>query len=199
MIMNPQPSLIGQDSPLLALLPCDHCRGLGVWLDPNGALHPCPRIEVGEPHAGPTDRGAFIVRSLRRLRQEKQDIGLVAFEVAKALLPHSADDPCDRRFLTDRYFTWTNDPLRQIAYTVAELRYKWFLPVLSSKDRSGGYWIAADQTDFEAWFVRARSAPVTQLGGLHSLARATFPVFAEQAELDFWSDMQPVEVTDAFH
>jgi len=195
--MNPQPLLTTHDSRLTTLLPCDHCRGLGVWLDPNGSLHTCPRIEIREPHAPPSPRAAFIVRSLRRLYEEKQAIDPVAFEVAKALLPYSADDPCDRHFITDRFFQWSTDRLRQLHYTIAELRYKWMLPVASRKVAPAGYWIAADQKDFELWFVRAKAALVTPLIGLNCLARATFPVLADQLELDFRRDMSPVEVTDA--
>ncbi len=64
----------------------------------------------------------------------------------------------------------------------------------SRKQEPSGYWIITDLEDFKEWFDRVKAAPITQLTTIHRVAKANFPVFAEQIEMDFWTDEEAADV-----
>jgi hypothetical protein len=88
--------------------------------------------------------------------------------------------------------TWLTKPdqIRKLHSWIEELRKSWLLPIGGRKSGFSGYWIITDLEDFKEWIKAVMSAPITQLGTVHKLAKHNFPVFAEQMELDFWKDME---------
>lgn len=175
--------------------PCDRCLGLGKVIAPSGIVATCPTIIMRGRDHYLSPAGHIISRAVDRL----QSLGAVAdatsFEIARTLSRHSRELPCSRRELIDRHFDYVSGPdapsrdehrRRAVSKAIESLRNEWRLPVCSRKDRPSGYWIATGVEDFAEFFDRACREPITHLSTLHRMAKANWPVFAEQIELDFW-------------
>lgn len=168
---------------------CDRCQNIGMRIGPTGMFEECPAIVVGEPHAEPNPAGTVLRHFATVLKRRHIQPNSHAFEVARTLTRFTTAEPCSRELLLDTHFTWTSSRLRKFHYAIEELRSVWLLPVGSRKEEPAGYWIITDVDDFAAWVTRAKAAPITQLSTIHRVARANFPLYAEQLELDFWSDI----------
>ena len=171
-----------------AIYRCERCRDTGVWLTPMGVINECPKLQLSlDDHVRANDAAQMILRAGRHLSYRGIVANPLAFEVAVALTRHSTLEPCTRQELIDRHFQWatTKSFKREVCITVEQLRSVWLLPVASRKQEPHGYWIATEEADFKRWVDRAKSAPLTQLSTIHAVARANFPVFAEQLELEF--------------
>ena len=180
---------------------CGRCHDLGLWLQPTGVIAVCPRLMMGEAHNTPNAAAEMVKRAGRLLEHKQIVANPHAFSVAKALTRYSHIEPCNRQKLIDSYFTWSPEyaNTRELHRVIEELRSVWFLPVASRKKVPHGYWIATSQDEFEEWFRECTSAPRTQLKTIFRLAKANWPVYGEQIEMDFWKDMtvEPeAEVTD---
>lgn len=165
---------------------CDRCGDLGLWMAPNGDVLPCPVIQMRKPHAEVNLAAQIVARSIEVLKAKKRPVHHVEFDVARCLTHFTCDMPCDRELLLRNYFGWqgsTSGNLRRFHHVIEDLRKEWLLPVASRKD--GGYWISTDVDDFQEWVREATSAPKTQLTTVHRLAKAHFPLFAGQLELEF--------------
>lgn len=170
---------------------CDRCRGIGLWQEPSGAVALCPEIQLRRPHALPKPAAVVLRRSVDLLAFRKLPVNALGFDIARTLVEFTSDDPCPRDVLLDRHFTWARHPLRHFHKAIEELRALWLLPVGSRKSDPSGYWIITEVDDFAAWVERSKAAPIKQLSTIHAVARANFPVFAEQMELEFWKDVDP--------
>ena len=169
---------------------CSRCGDLGVWMTPAGAAAVCPVIQMGQPHVEPNAAAKLIERATRSLAFRELPILTLPFEVARTLSYSTSSEPCDREYLLNKHFGWQSaSRLRKFHYVIEELRSGWLLPIGSRKEEPFGYWIITDEADFKDWFERTRSAPIKQLSTIHKVARANFPIFAEQIELEFWKDM----------
>lgn len=171
---------------------CDRCFEIGMRIAPSGQIEPCPTLTLGGEHCELKPEGARICRAIEGLWKRRVDVDQIHFEIARTLSQYSTARPCPTRELTDRHFSYvTGDENRRRKVTLAVrfLRDIWMLPVASRKDKPAGYWIAVDESDFKDWFERAKREPITHVSTLHRLAKANWPVFAEQVELEFWKDM----------
>lgn len=174
---------------------CYRCGDSGLWLTPtDGRIGTCPVISLGQPHAELNAAARLIERAGRSLDFRKIKANPVAFDVARALVKFDCRTPCSREYLLDKYFGWaSHNRLRKFHSVIEELRAVWLLPVVSRKGAPSGYWISTDQKDFEAWVERASRAPRTQMTTIFRLAKANWPVYGEQIEMEFWRDMGPAE------
>lgn len=175
---------------------CAKCRDLGLWLTMQGDVQPCPSIAAGDAdHRHPSPAAKMIQRSIEVLRQEHVRIDSRTFEIARTLMQFQSEQPCSREDLLKTYFSYLPmtraNQLRKFHAVIEELRRVWVLPVGSRKESPGGYWIITDQKDFEEWFNRSKSAPLTQLTTTYRVAKRNFPIFAEQIELDFFNNVDP--------
>lgn len=181
-------------SPLLDLInECHVCRGIGLWKLPNGDVGQCPNQVVSGADHNYTGTAAMIRRSVMRLKHGGFEINSHLFDLVLFLRSYTSERPCDREKLLAMHFKYLPEGparLRHFHKAVEDLRRDWLLPLGSRKDAPSGYWIITEQKDFESWVKRSTAAPITQLSTIHRVARANFPVFAEQMELDFWSDIQ---------
>ena len=174
--------------------PCFRCGDLGIVINPQGMVATCPEITLGEPHAEPNAAARIIERATRSLMFRKVPVNPLAFDVARALSRQTTDHPAPRQTLLDKYFGWaSHQRLRKFHYVIEELRSVWLLPVASRKGTPHGYWIATTQADFKEWVERSKSAPIKQLTTIHAVAKANFPIIADQLEFEFWNDLQPAE------
>jgi hypothetical protein len=172
--------------PLYAQCVC--CRDLGIWLGPSGRPLICPQMQTGAVHNLPGPAASIVQRSIRRLGSRNVNAHL--FDLARHLTRATSEAPCERDEMLRKYFSYTVSPLRKFHQTIEDLRSSWLLPVGSRKDAPAGYWIITDLADFKDWYERAKAAPITQLATIHRVARANFPVFAEQMEFEFWTDLE---------
>lgn len=168
---------------------CARCRDHGVWLTPQSRVELCPRIQCGDEHPELSAGARLIERAGRSLLFRKIDAGFLAFSLACDLARFTSGEPCSRQDLIDRHFAgFGASSLRHFHYTIEELRSVWLLPVGSRKSTPHGYWMITSEADYKEWFDRTTQSPITQLSTLHRNAKANFPVFAEQIELEFWKD-----------
>jgi len=171
---------------------CFACGDLGlIWTD--GRVSTCWRLRAGAVHNRPNEAAQMIERAVRNLMIAKRPIDQHVFHVAQSLIGFTSDRPCKRDVLIERHFTFSASSLRKFHETIETLRKEWVLPVGSRKESPGGYWIITDIDDFAKWVARAKAAPITQLTTIYRNAKRNFPVFAEQMELEFWSDMDVAE------
>lgn len=168
---------------------CIVCADTGVWMNPHGLIVGCPNRQVTR-HNPPGPAGSVFNRSAKRIADRGQHVNAKAFDVAKFLTGFTSRVPCDRKFLIDTHFSYSASSLRNLHSTIEELRRVWLLPVGSRKDAPAGYWIITEMNDFAEWVERSKSAPITQLTTIHRVAKANFPVFAEQLEIEFYNDIQ---------
>jgi hypothetical protein len=140
----------------------------------------------------------MLFRATKRLSDMKIFVHTEAFDVARILTFFTTEKPCSRQKIFDVFYTDTNlteaNRLRKFHGIIEELRTVWLMPVGSRKPEPCGYWIITELEDFKAWYKGTTSAPITQLTTIHRVAKHNFPVFAEQIELDFFSNVEP-EVT----
>lgn len=179
----------------LAAAVCIVCNDTGVWMDPQGRIVSCPRIPL-DPHNQPGPAGEVFRRAARRVASHGQ-VNAKAFDLGRYLTRFTSEQPCERTRLITQHFSYSSSALRNLHSTVEELRRVWLLPVGSRKDAPAGYWIISEMQDFAAWVERSKAAPITQLTTIHRVAKANFPVFAEQLEIEFWNDIQPVDLPAA--
>lgn len=174
---------------------CWVCFDTRLWIMPNGRLGRCHRLESGAPHNACSRSAEILYRAAMRLREPSgRSINALAFSVAVRLAQFTSARPCPRDQILEMFFTYSaRNRLRNFHAVIEELRRVWLLPVGSRKEEPAGYWIITDEADFALWVERSRSAPVTQLTTIHRVARANFPVFAEQLEFEFWNDVEAVE------
>lgn len=171
---------------------CERCGDLGININSSGLVVTCPDIALQRPHSQPNQAAKIIERATRSLMFRKVPVNPLSFDVARALSRRTTDVPAPRQTLLDKYFGWaSNQRLRKFHFVIEELRSVWLLPVASRKGTPHGYWIATEEADFADWVQRSKSAPIKQLTTIHKVARANFPILAEQLELEFWQDMQP--------
>jgi len=176
---------------------CGRCYGLGAWLTPMGIVTECPKLQLRlNDHPQPSAAAAAILRAGRQLQFRKLVANDLSFRVARMLAGYgSTTRPVTRDEIADQHFEWARSTKkREIALVIEDLRSNWLLPVGSRKSQPFGYWIITDEADFRAWVTRSLAAPIRQISTIRAVARANFPVFAEQIELDFWKDLAPSEV-----
>lgn len=172
---------------------CGRCGDTGVWLTPAARIEVCPKIQLGERHNIPNAAAQAIARAGKLLNFRGLTANPHAFNVARALTRFTSAAPCPRQKLIDKYFQWAGTQnLRHLHSAIESLRSVWLLPVGSRKKQPHGYWIITDEADYKSWFEETKTSPVTQLSMLHRNAKANFPIFAEQIELEFWNDVEPV-------
>lgn len=172
---------------------CSRCLDTGVWLAPTNAVETCD-LWSKTPHA-PNPSAILLARSARRQESLENHINPFAFDLARILTHYTTDAPCLRLDLLEFFFADTilsgANRLRKFHALVEELRQVWLLPIGSRKFKPSGYWIITDLEDFKAWFNhRVKAAPVTQLTTIHHVAKYNFPLFAEQLEIEFFSDIK---------
>ena len=165
---------------------CQRCNDLGLWLTPQGIIAVCPNIQLGYDHPPRSEASLAIERAGISLARRGITVSLSSFRVARAIARFSTDKPCGREYLINHCMEWAgSQKLRHLHAIIEDLRCTWFLPVGSRKGLPHGYWICTDSTDFHEYFEAAKSAPIKQLTTLHGVAKANFPVFAHQLELEF--------------
>lgn len=169
---------------------CDLCFGIGLRHRPTGGIEQCPALQFGLEHCDLSEEGKLIVRAVANLRARRLDVDPIHFDVARSLAQFSTTRPCSSRDLGERHFSYKagEDRRRLVTKAIRFLRDIWFLPVVARKDKPAGYWIAVTQNDFAAWVDEAKDEPITRLSTIMRLAKANYPVFAEQIEIDFWKD-----------
>ncbi|MCC7308296.1 MAG: hypothetical protein IT173_12075 [Acidobacteria bacterium] len=167
---------------------CIVCADTHVSISPQGRIERCPLLRV-QPHNQPGPAAHVFGRAALRVAAARGPVNAKAFDLARFLTRFSSAVPCERSELIRVHFDYSVHKLRNLHSTVEVLRREWLLPVGSRKDVPSGYWIITELDDFSRWVSRARSAPITQLTTIHRVAKANFPLFAEQLELDFWRDL----------
>lgn len=178
---------------------CDRCGGYGIWLTPKGLIAECPNYQLRlNNHPAPGAAAQSVLTAGYKLAARLHTVLTQPFDIARALTRGTTTRPIDRDYLITKYVGTGGGSLRRFHHVIEELRAVWHLPVASRKDTPHGYWIATDVDDFREWVARAKSAPISQLSTIHAVAKANFPVFAEQLELEFWSDMETGDRTTDF-
>lgn len=177
---------------------CGKCYGLGAWLTPQGIIAECPKLQLGhDDHPQPGEAAQMILRAGRQMQYRKVIANDLAFRVARHLAVHGTTaEPVTRQELIGQHFEYARSQvLRELHKVIESLRSEWLLPVGSRKHAPNGYWICVEERDFREWVERYNAAPLRQLTTSHRLAKAHWPHFAEQLELDFWNNVEPVEVS----
>ncbi|MEQ1644893.1 MAG: hypothetical protein ABL959_15700 [Pyrinomonadaceae bacterium] len=171
---------------------CDRCFGIGLRISPMGRVEKCPTLQLGDSHLELSLEAKRIVRAVEILERQKMIADTIHCEVARTLAKYSIDKPCSARELGDRLFSYVlgdENRRRAVTLSIRFLRDTWLLPVGSRKHAPTGYWIITNETDFREYFERAKAEPITQLSTIFRLAKANWPEFAEQIEIDFWTDI----------
>lgn len=168
---------------------CFVCSDTGLMFRDLEGVSACWRLRAGAEHNAASPAAELLARAVRTARIKKHDIDRHTFDVAVTLCRFSTEKPCKRDRLIELHFRHTRDPKRAVASTVETLRRDWLLPVAARKAEPSGYWIAASQDEFAEYVDLCRSAPITQLTTLYRTAKANWPVYAEQLELEFWNDL----------
>lgn len=171
---------------------CDRCFRIGLRIHPNGHVERCPSLQLGDRHVELSEQGKRITRAVERLVRHNVEVDTIHFDIARSIAQYDTDRPCSSRELIDRHFRYidgSENQRRAVTKAVRYLRDIWFLPVISRKERPAGYWIATSEADFRAYVDRAKAEPITRLSTIHRLAKANWPVFAEQLEIEFFNDM----------
>lgn len=173
---------------------CNRCFDTGLWLASDNAVEMCPGRLRNESHASPNAAAQNLCRSVKLLNEKQIWINPQAFDLARLLTNFDSKTPCPRQEIFDTFYDTTTlsyqNQLRKFHALIEELRSIWLLPVGSRKTEPSGYWVVTELADFREWFERVKAAPVTQLITIYKVARHNFPVFAEQMELQFLSDIQ---------
>lgn len=179
---------------------CHVCRGIGLWELPNGQIGQCPNLIVSSIDHTYTGTARMIRRAVMRLKFRGFDVNSHLYGLVLFLRTFTSERPCDREKLLAMQFKYAPEAsrLRHLHKAIEDLRRDWLLPVGSRKDDPASYWIITEMNDFSAWVQRSKAAPITQLSTIHRVAKANFPVFAEQMELDFWNDIQIQEEAKAY-
>ncbi|HUF02825.1 MAG TPA: hypothetical protein VMM38_01475 [Aridibacter sp.] len=183
--------------PFDAIRPCEcyRCLDTGFWLTPRGEVLSCPRVEMREPHPETGVAARTLRRATDRLLVEGREISSVEFNLAQILTLYTADEPCQRKVLISHFFGDTNlthsNSLRKLHSMIENLRRQWLLPIGGRKAEPAGYWVITMLAEYKEWYRSVTAAPITQLSTIHKNAKHNFPHFAEQMELNFWSDMGP--------
>jgi hypothetical protein len=177
---------------------CQRCFDTGIWLTPTNDVAECPqKVMLPGSHPQLNAAAEILQRSVRRFK-ERNYVMPQTFDLARILSNYTTDEPCARQLIFDLFWQDTNlteaNRRRKLVAMIEELRLKWLLPIGSRKIEPSGYWIITTLEDFKAWFDRVKSAPITQLSTIHKVAKHNFPLFAEQMEIDFWTDMKKDEV-----
>ena len=174
---------------------CIVCSDTQVWINPHGRIARCPQADL-DPHSHGVPGPAAVIfnRAALRVAHDERPLNAKAFDLGRFLTGFSSESPCRRELIIESHFSYSVSALRNLHHVVEELRRVWLLPVGSRKDAPAGYWIISDLDDFAAWVARSKAAPITQLTTIHRVAKANFPVFAEQMELDFWNDINVAEM-----
>lgn len=179
------------------LLPCPRCLDLGLWISPANQVTECPELTVGASHATPNEAGKFIQRAVARMTLHSVPISTHAFEIARILTLFTSKRPCTRKGLLDQFFNYLpmseRNQIRELQKVIETLRRRWLLPIGSRKDSPDGYWIITDVDDFSEWFRRFKASPITQLSTAHRVAKQNFPIYAEQMEIDFFNEVEPLK------
>lgn len=173
---------------------CTICHDTGVWMNPHGSIVRCP--QPSGQHLAQMPGAVVFERAALGLARRNAPVNAKAFEVGRFLSRYTAGEPCPRVRLVDAHFNYSPSSVRNLQATIEELRRVWLLPVGSRKSEPSGYWIITDLNDFAAWVERSKSAPIQQLSTIHRVARANWPHFAEQLELEFWNNIQVTELPD---
>lgn len=161
---------------------CSRCRNLSVVVAPDGTLINCPWLSCDD-HPQPTKSQSIVADSARMFHKPNQHL----FNLAIFLTDFTSDSPCPRSLLIMKFFSFLNNEraaIRRLHYSIEELRSDWLLPIGSRKDTPSGYWIIIDADDFNEWFVRTKSAPITQLSTIYRLAKRHFIQFTGQLKLE---------------
>lgn len=173
---------------------CYRCLNTGLFLSPDNKIETCPILEHARgTHNLPNNASIVLRRSVEILGGRRIWINPQSFDLARLLTNFDSTEPCPRHEIFETFYdssamSYANQ-LRKFHALIEELRAVWLLPIGSRKIEPSGYWIITDLTDFKNWVDRVKCAPITQLSTIHKVARHNFPVFAEQMELDFWSDI----------
>jgi hypothetical protein len=65
------------------------------------------------------------------------------------------------------------------------IRSDWRLPLISRREKGGGYWYAESAAEFNNWFRTMRGQAVRELATAYGMLRANYPELAGQHTLDF--------------
>lgn len=182
------------DEPVHLTQRCFACGDIGFTVEKDGTVRECWRRRAGAEHNSPAPAALILRRSVENLRRRRVTVDPHVFLVASRLAKHTAERPAERDRILENWFGRTHSPLRAFHKVIETLRAEWLLPVASRKSHPAGYWICSELDDFAEWVGRCKSAPITQLTTIHRVARANFPVFAEQLELEFWADLKAEDV-----
>lgn len=169
---------------------CELCFGIGLRHRPTGGIEECPALQLGSEHCDLSEEGKRICRAVEVMRRRKLDVDPIHFDVARSLAQFSTDKPCSSHELGQRHFSYKDgeDRRRLVTKNIKFLRDIWFLPVASRKEKPMGYWISVTEQDFRKYVERATNEPISTLSTLHRMAKANWPEFAEQMEIDVWKD-----------
>ncbi len=169
---------------------CDRCFNTLLFLTPQRKLETCS-CTYPEYLANPASE--ILNKSAHRLQNLCIEIEPQVFDLARILTNWTSQNPCKRDDLLELFFGGIEISnqlkLRRFHGCIETLRKWWLLPIGSRKNYPNGYWIITELADYKAWVERAMSAPITQLSTIHANAKFNYPIYAEQLELDFWTDM----------
>lgn len=196
MFTDQQPSAVSPQQSAFVWKPttCASCFGIGLRHKPQGGIERCPTLTLGHEHCELSEEGKRICRAVEVLRRRKLEPDAVHFDIARTLALYDTLRPCSSRELIDRHFSYVDgaeNRRRLVTKAMRFLRDIWFLPVCSRKDAPAGYWISVTEDDFKAYVERATREPITFLSTIQRMAKANWPEFAEQMEIDIWKDFGP--------
>lgn len=176
---------------------CERCFDTGLWLTPLNEVHVCPRIQCGDKHDEPNEASRILKRAADNLKRRQIWANPMAFDLARIICKYTTNEPCRRSVLLEYFFDDTHFSedyrLRKFHGLIEELQKVWFLPIGARKFEPS-YWMITDLEDFKIWLKSATSAPLTRLTTIYQVARANFPVYADQLEMNFLNAEEKADV-----
>lgn len=174
--MQQAKSSISQENWLQRLLcyQCDACLDTNLVIR-QGQITQCDQHAL-RPNAT-ADQLLLVVND--RLAAEKL-VNYQVFETARALVHSSISRPVPL-FCLQNHLQVTD---RAVKGFIESLRREWLLPIGSSKEPGGYYWIrsAAEMT---AWLTAFLSQPKSEFRTAYKMVNANFPELAGQLKFDY--------------
>src|SRR5687768_15453012 len=125
-----QQMFIDQEKDQQKVLPkngrCSRCSDSGLWVSTHGNIEQCPDILLGLQHPQPNAAAQMIDRAVTDLKGKGLPIDLQYFEITRELARHTSTDPCPRKDLLDKFFSYLpmteKNQIRKLQQAVEDLR-----------------------------------------------------------------------------
>ena len=164
----------------MILRACAACYDTTVALTLLGPLPCSPCVARVRLSFGGTKLAEFVWRRTKG-EQVGKPIDSDTLEVARILVHATSDFPFTGPVL--RAHLGINE--RDLKQFVETIRSDWRLPLISRREKGGGYWYAETAQQFNDWFRTMRGQAIRELSTAYGMQRANYPELAGQDSLEF--------------